>query len=361
MTKLRAPVRQLLSPRVDESSVRRIWEGVRARRSSLLARRRAVPGGRLILGVVLALICLVGARLHFRSSKPLALAIGPLMSRAGAALSVLGSDRSSNEELSDGSVISLEAGARLEVLENTSKSFVSVLRSGRGTFRVQPGGPRRWTIEAGLATIEVVGTRFSVSRQDTSVDVRVEHGVVLVRSELIRDRVQRLTEGQELSIRLPRAAVVPPTPVAPAPAVLPSPLAEPAARSSAAVPASSVTRLLEQAQDQRRRGDVQGAEASLRQALDEHPNSPQTALVAFTLGKLLLDAAGKPSEAARAFERCLNSAPPSALAEDALFRAAEARAQAGDEEAASARARQYLSRYPDGRHVRDVSRWIVER
>jgi len=301
--------------------------------------------------------------------SPPAAAVGPLLTRAGAPLATLGGEQTSRDELSDGSSIQLEAGSRLEVLENTSKVFASVLRRGRGTFSVTPGGPRRWTIEAGLATVEVVGTRFSVTRRDGSVEVAVEHGVVLVRSELIADHVQRLNAGQKLSIVPPSAPAPKFTPeVSPAAgnlAPLPAPSTQttaPSAEGSSAVLPKGTTLegLLELANEQRRRGDLNGAEASLRRALNEHPGSPRAALVAFTLGKLLLDAEGRPAEAAGAFERCLSASPPSALAEDALYRAAEAHARAGQMAAARANARSYQSRYPSGRYARDVSRWIGE-
>jgi tetratricopeptide (TPR) repeat protein len=118
--------------------------------------------------------------------------------------------------------------------------------------------------------------------------------------------------------------------------------------------------LLELANEQRRRGDLIGAEKSLRRALAEHASSPRAALVGFTLGKLLLDAAGQPAQAALAFERCLADSPPSALAEDALYRATEAYARAGRRDAASESARRYRSLYPQGRYARDISRWVIE-
>jgi transmembrane sensor len=359
MTKLSAPLREQLTERLDELRVQRIWNSVRARRTgSLFAKRRGVPRWSLAVAAALAVLLAVGW--YQRAVKaPLPVANGPLVSRGGVAFSTLGGERATDNQLSDGSFIRLDPGSRLEVLENTSKTFVSVLRSGRGAFAVQPGGPRRWTIEAGLLTVEVIGTRFSVARRAASVDVSVEHGVVLVRSELIADHVQRLTAGQQLSIRLPLA----PTPESPAPAgSAAASVAAPAPSASVALPTSappvSLAALLELASDQRRRGDVQGAEMSLRRALQEHPSQPQAASVAFTLGKLLLDAAGRPEDAAHAFERCLASSPPSALAEDALFRLTEARARAGDRAGASASARQYQGRYPNGRHAHDVDRWL---
>ena len=58
-------------------------------------------------------------------------------------------------------------------------------RRGGVRFEVEPDGPRRWTIETGLATVEVVGTVFEVERAPGAVDVRVERGVVVVRGERV--------------------------------------------------------------------------------------------------------------------------------------------------------------------------------
>jgi transmembrane sensor len=364
MPKLRAPLRDQLAVRLDESAVQRIWSGVRARRhGSLFLRRTTFPGWsyglRIATATALAVALLISGVLRYTAAKapPLIVATGPLVARAGTTLSTLGGERASEDELSDGSSIQLDAGSRLEVLENTSKTFVSVLRRGRGRFAVEPGGPRRWTIEAGLATVEVVGTRFSVARGETSVEVEVQHGVVLVRSDLVADHVQRLSAGQRLSIRLPAGPTDRRSPsVDQASGPLPSATAAPVGSARA----TSLQELLGLANEQRRRGDLSGAELSLRRALNEHPSGAQAALAAFTLGKLLQDAAGRPAEAAAAFERCLASSPPSALAEDALFRAAEAHAAAGETQAASASARKYRNRYPGGRYSGDVGRWIVE-
>lgn len=379
MNKLQAPIGRHLAERVDENAVQRIWSGVRARRQgSLFVRRRGVPvwGWALLASLALLLLGIGGFR-YAHAPSPRVEANGPLTLRAGAALSLLGGARASSDDLSDGSTIRLDAGSQLEVLENTSKTFVSALRRGRGSFSVQPGGPRRWTIEAGLLTVEVVGTRFSVTRRETAVVVAVEHGVVLVRSELITDHVQRLTAGQELSVQLPSSLPLPgPSAVAPAersdstekapelgPNAGPPGVAAslPAVASTPGVGESSVEELLTGANELRKRGDVRGAEASLRRALNEHPSGPQTALVAFTLGKLLLDSAGRPADAALAFQRCLAAAPPSALAEDALFRLAQAQSRAGDAPGASASARRYQGLYPSGRHAADVNQWLLER
>ncbi len=355
MTKLKAPIAEHLESHVEEAAIQRIWTGVQQRRrrgAFMHGRSMPVWGWGLASAALSAFVLLLV--LHARRVPPAgpveAALAGPLVSRAGQALSVLGGEPASQNELSDGSAIQLDPGSRLEVLENTSRTFATVLRSGRGSFAVRPGGPRRWTIEAGVATVEVVGTKFNVSRVANGVDVSVEHGVVLVRSELIRDHVQRLTAGQKLSIREPAPAAREPQVAPPLTSAAPSkPVAE-------VVP--SMDQLLEQADARRLQGDVSGAEAALRLALKAHAHEPRAALTAFTLGKLLMDAAGRPREAAAAFAQCLASSPPGVMAEDALARLAEAHGRAGDLEAASIAARQYRVRYPSGRHLAELSRWL---
>ncbi len=355
MSKLRAPVGELLSSQVEEATVQRVWAGVRARRAARLAKRLPARLARWGFAAVAALFLLLFVSMGWRGSAgdvSRKVASGPIVLITGGAVAALGSEKASENKLSDGSSIVLDGGSRLEVLENTSETFASVLRSGRAAFSVQPGGPRRWTVEVGLATVEVVGTRFRVARSPKSVDISVDHGTVLVRSDLIADRVQRLTAGQQLTIRVPapvEPSLAPPTePVAPQPAS-PTPLAS--ARPS-------LDQLLVQANDHRRQGNVRAAEAALRLALSEHGGESQAALAAFSLGKLLLDTAGRPSEAAQAFVRCLALSPPKALAEDALFRLAEAQAAAGDLERAAITAHQYRAQYPGGRHTDKLQRWL---
>jgi transmembrane sensor len=363
MTKLRAPLASHLSSRVGENSVQRIWRGVRRRRGE---RSRARLVWRAAFAGALFAAALVIGVLSLRPPQPgtsvAAASAGPLLSRTGTALGVLGAAQASSTALSDGSSIELTPGARLEVLENTAKTFASVLRSGQATFSVRPGGRRRWTIEAGLATVEVIGTGFSVTRSAGRVDIRVQHGIVLVRSDFIPDRVQRLTAGESLSVLAPVS-------VAPVAAVGPVQTAE-AAVSAQQLPASSASdapvkpatleQLLDDANEHRRRGDVRGAEAALHRALAEHGSEPRGALAAFSLGKLLMDAEGRPADAARAFQRCLALYPSSALGEDALYRLADAQARSGDLPAAATTAREYRSRYPAGRHAGELKQWLGE-
>jgi transmembrane sensor len=364
MTRLRAPLTQQLQAHADEATLQRIWGRIGARRAgSRPAPRRARSWAWGLAGAALLLtLALVAARWQGQRFSASTLASsGALTSRSGQSLSVLGEARRSTHELSDGSAITLDPGSRLEVLENNSQTFVSVLRSGRGSFSVRPGGPRHWVVEAGLARIEVVGTRFSVARSARGVLVHVDHGIVLVRSKQLQDDVQRLTAGQELLIG-PQLPAPPADPglVPATPAPVPPPLPEPSV-SSRPNSAPTLNALLARATEQRRTGDYRGAEANLRQALAEHSAEPQAALAAFTLGKLLFDVQGRPAEAARAFARCLALAPPNSLAEDAWFRLAEAHAKSGNVAGAATAAREYRTRFPAGRHALDVARWLAPR
>ncbi len=100
----------------------------------------------------------------------------------------------------DGSRIHLEARSSLRVLSNGGGSFVTKLDEGEAAFHVTPGGPRRWIVEAGDVTVEVVGTVFSVNRDSEGVSVAVERGIVLVRGQVPGGEI-RLTRGQKVSTR----------------------------------------------------------------------------------------------------------------------------------------------------------------
>ena len=231
---------------------------------------------------------------------------------------------------------------------------------------MRPGGPRRWSIECGIATVEVVGTRFTVERTAGGAHVAVERGVVLVRGERVRDRVQRLVAGESLDVGeapVP-AAVVPARPatssaapqLALAPAVSgvpaavaasPQPTAPPAWRKLAqggdnarayaelgpagiasASQNASVDDLLALADVARLSAHPSDAITPLSRVLGEHPSDPRAPLAAFTLGRLQLDSLKRPAPAAEAFARAIALGLPQSLQEDRLrARLVEARAR----------------------------------
>jgi len=93
----------------------------------------------------------------------------------------------------------------------------------------------------------------------------------------------------------------------------------------------------------------------LERVLRGHGRDPRTGLAAFTLGRVLLDELGRPSEAVDAFALARSSGGP--LAEDALAREVEALARAGDVTRSRELALLYRRLYPNGRRAKAVSRF----
>jgi transmembrane sensor len=357
------PIGPLLKQGASEEELQRIWRGIQ--RHSVRKPAHWTP---LLLVVVFSGLVFAGVK----SWWPVARSEEGLRDQSGRALSLIESSAPRGTNLSDGSRIELSADSALEVLDNDGDSFVCALRRGQVTFDVVPAGPRRWKIEVGAVAIEVVGTRFRVARRASSVLVEVERGAVLVRGENVRDGVQKLQPGarlevptaRPLSAEAPRPALPAPMASSESPAPVTSSQEGAAAGSGggglgAAQPAS--TDLLTLADQQRRRGDLQSAIQTLKQAVEREPNGARGAMAAFTLGKLLLDGTGQPVEAAAAFRACLNRSPPAAIAEDALARLVEAQSRSGAREAALGTAREYQKRYPNGRRLSDVRRWTSTR
>ncbi|MCZ7686580.1 MAG: FecR family protein [Sandaracinaceae bacterium] len=182
------PIADVLKDTADEARVRRLWRGIEARRAS--PRRSRAPA--LAAAVALA----AGVLLWI--AWPRASAPGPLALAGGGALSTMDGPR--EVLLDDGSRIVLEQGARVEPLQSSATAVTLLLARGRARFEVQPGGPRRWSIESGVATVEVVGTVFTVERGVGWARVEVERGVVVVRGERVPDRAARLARGDALTI-----------------------------------------------------------------------------------------------------------------------------------------------------------------
>jgi transmembrane sensor len=180
---------------LDVEAVERASEGIRAKRS----RRRAIP---LLLAAALVTSALLAALAFWARPS----GAGPLRDPNGIASAFTGGDAGGTARLSDDSVITLDKGAQVRVLENTDTAFTMVLTRGAAVFDVKPGGPRRWRVELGCGAVEVVGTRFSIDRGEARVIVRVERGAVLVRSDQLQpDHVERLEAGGSLVLVLPRS------------------------------------------------------------------------------------------------------------------------------------------------------------
>jgi len=399
------PLRDELRDRYDERVVQRVWQGVVRRRARRATLRRAGWAGAAGLAVAAAVVVLA------RGTRPPA-PPGPLRLAGGgepAALIAAAAAPETAFALDDGSRVVLGRGARADVVENSGYAFVAVLSEGRATFDVRPGGPRRWSIECGLATVEVVGTRFSIERTTAAVSVSVERGVVLVRGERVPERTRRLGAGQSLRIGEAAAPARASSSAsssassgassgAPPDSGAAPPVTVAARRTTATAPAgarhpdgagwrdlarshdyqraygalggggtASWTRtatpeeLLWLADVARLSGHPADAVVPLRRLIEAHPRDASVPVALFTLGRIQLDSLGDSRGAADSFSRALAAGVPRTLAEDAAARLVEAHARAGDDAAARAAAARYLDAYPDGRAAADVRRWAAPR
>jgi transmembrane sensor len=396
-SKLPVPVRNAL--REDDAFTQdraRFWREIRARRhASPAAPRRLLPWSLGIAAAAALALIAIWPRLQEPTPAPAALTLA-----SGEALSIEEAQAESKTLVfADASRITLKPGTRVTPLAASGTRFEVLLDRGVAEFSVTPGGPRQWSVEAGLLRVEVVGTVFRVQRTEQGVDVQVSHGVVLVRGDAVPGRVRRLTAGQSLHVEPPARAVVPLPAVHPAeaPAVPEAPEARPVPTTARREPRSQPAPIehnenWEAAFAEGRFDDAyralgrRGLKASSRRApnpeellrladvarLSNHPqdavyplsrvlsafgNSPHAAVAAFTLGRVLLDQLGSASEAAHAFERAIRLDPPHALLEDCHARLVQAWARADDAQRAAEAASRYRALFPSGRHLPDLDRW----
>jgi transmembrane sensor len=381
--RLPRPVRELTRLGVDEWTVRRMWEDIQRRSAARGApvparpRRRGAMALALGLGLALVLTLAVSASwLLLRSSaEQAANAVVPLLTEDGhrfEALEATPGTPPAQVAFADGSSIEALPGARIEGLAATGNQFVVLVRRGRARFSVTPGGPRHWLIETKSARVEVVGTVLSVENGDDFVEVRVDEGVVLVRSPLLSDGVQRIQAGQSLRLQ---TSAVPPREAAQRPEQAPRAPASSAtaAASSAAAPAkaaeprerrrrrpgTSAAELWSGADQARQSGEAARAAVLLERLLYEHPGDSQAALGAYTLGVLQLEQLARPRAAARSFAQALDLGLATALQESCYVRRAEALRQADDVSELRRVASEYLRRFPAGAH-RDAMQRLVE-
>ncbi|MCC6872850.1 MAG: FecR domain-containing protein, partial [Sandaracinaceae bacterium] len=292
------PIEELLRPALDEAAVARLHRRLRAARERRPARKLVT--GSLVLATMIAAAITVAL---WDGEPPRENAPGALASRA-TTLEAGTSLRVRALALDDGSRIELGQSARMEVLANDGERFVTALRAGRGRFDVRPGGPRRWSIETDLASVEVVGTAFTVDRTPSGLRVEVERGVVLVRGERVPGRVQRLTAGGRLEIAEPVATRPAPAPIEAAPAPMPEP-----PRTQARPAPPSLAETLARADGERSAGRPEVAARILADALARRPSDPSASLVAFSLGRLELEL-GQPDNAAAHFGAMITRRSP---------------------------------------------------
>ncbi|UJR78552.1 FecR domain-containing protein [Sandaracinus amylolyticus] len=325
---------------VDEARVQRTWRGAR--------RRAAVPSRRTagaVVGVI-AVAAVVALAVLARRDEPVVIERGGLLlAGGGAPVAREVSEGAAPETLrfAEASAITLWSSARLVPLHNDGARFETELERGRARFSVTPGLGRAWRVVAGDVQVEVVGTVFEVEHTEGRTSVSVERGVVRVSGPRVPGLVVTLRAGEDVVVE--REVATPREPLvvtsvepivaeeAPAPR---APIARPSewrdlatrGRHDEAYEAlrgrgivreaerASPEQLLLLADVARLSGHPAEAVAPLERLLAEHPRDESASLAAVTLGRLFMDALGRPEDARRALERARELGVPAALRAD---------------------------------------------
>ncbi|UVL21950.1 FecR family protein [Pseudomonas donghuensis] len=102
-------------------------------------------------------------------------------------------------QLADGSQVLLDSDSEMTIRWHLRTRQVE-LKRGQALFQVSSRVYRPFLVDAGGATVRVVGTRFNVNRHGQEVQVTVAKGKVTVRGSAT-DAVALLEPGQQLRVR----------------------------------------------------------------------------------------------------------------------------------------------------------------
>ena len=355
----------------ERARVERIWHAIaaqRAQRAPRLAQRVTLGLGLALAGALATGVWVMGeqlAPLPSQRSAPAASLATSITRSDGSALGSLSASAAQplHVALSDGSSVEVQPHGLLSPVELSASRVVLRLQRGATRFAVRPGGPRRWVIEAGPATVEVIGTRFEVLREPAGTRVRVQHGKVQVSAQGPAGGVVQLLAGQAVLVGADGVGAItalPATPAAPAapitqavpaaeasmPATPPTRAASPGAASAGA--ATRIEALLAEADLLRLARDPEAAARVLLRVLREHADDPRAGLAAFTLARLREQSLDDARGAADAYGQALELGLSPTLAQSARAHLVHAWLAAGQGEAALRAARDYLTRHPDG-------------
>jgi transmembrane sensor len=336
------------------------WSEARAYRArvgavELAGRRRRARVRRLVIASTL--VATLGVAIGIWGVHRGSTAPGPVVSARALA------SRSEPRQVSfvDGSrAVLLRPDTQLDS-EVRGSEIVARLSRGSARFDVHSDPDRTFSVLAGVVTVSVVGTEFTVTREGLGARVEVSKGVVRV-----------AWAGEQVELRAGMSGLFP-TPVTAAPSAeaatsdaatqvdeewraLAKRGSYPSAYSSLSRAGASSVRdepgdILLAADVARLSGHPQEAVQWLRRLLARHATDGRAPAAAFTLGRVLTDEVGDAAAGAEAFAKVERLAPAGTLAESALARSAEAYSRAGNTARASAMADRYLSRFPAWRYA----------
>lgn len=197
--------RRALGEPLGDAELQAAWTGVGRRRAQRRVRRARLQSAALSLGSFVLGALVFAAFMPWRGRAPEALRLAsgaPFDARA-----LVATDAARSVRLSDGSQLVLAPGTRGEVTVNDGLTLALVLEEGDALFDVVPGGGRAWTIRAGPARVEVLGTRFTVAlRSPETTEVDVERGHVRVLGPGLPQGQVELRAGDKARVSMPRTA-----------------------------------------------------------------------------------------------------------------------------------------------------------
>jgi transmembrane sensor len=283
---------------------------------------------------------------------------------------------------SEGSVMSLRAGARARVLGSEASGARVLLEGGVADVSIAHpvGRAVRWRFEAGPFVVLVKGTRFELDWQPTiqALSLTMKEGAVELSGACLP--AARLVErGATLRVSCAKTPLSPTVATAARAASAdsatlaakqagtpgasePPPVAHKKAPQSfeAACAGASKTDLLALANRERLAGRVARARTALLALRQRFPGSLEAGTAAFMLGRMAFDQRADYAEAARYFTSYLAEQPSGPLMGDAAGRLLEAHERQGQKEAARRDAEAYLSRFPDGPYANRARRILAE-
>ena len=340
------PLGPWLDPGLDSARIARQWGKVQGRLEGR-ARTRWTWGAAL-LGAVVA----VGA-LGFGLSRlhPAPHEVAALPTEASVVV------------LADGSRVTLDRDARLDVRTDERAHVVASLQRGTARFEVANQADRVFTVLAGEVEMSVAGAQFQLDFDPTSsaVTVAVASGSLEIKSPAQPGEVRRLGVGETWSTaRAAVVPVVPPTPsneasaVPSADPIAPAATAPSPAHAAAATPTEDARSLFESANQARRGGDLARASTLYRELTRRFPNDPRARVAALELGRIEMDRDRDPAVAEQALRQASSAEAGSSVHEDALARLVQLYAAKGDARACQVAQGRYLAAYPNGVHGAQV-------
>jgi transmembrane sensor len=382
----------------------------RAKERALANWNRPVRNVKRRIGLVVIFAALFGllALVRPKTEPAITYSVGPRDAEGTLGAWIAAGSSSIPLRFSEGTLVTLEPGARARVTGTNAYGATMLVERGRAHAKVvHLGQTTSWLVHAGPFDVKVIGTEFDVAWDPIRevFDLRVTEGKVVVKGPLLDEgravskseilRVDMHNKSSEVRVENPDSRnadvmtakeEVPPSedvvqekpketaPELPSASSPEKPLVIPPWKKLAAagkhrealeaaeqagfetiLATSPASVLLELADEAR----FAGSPTRARQALVRARELGARGRSAFLLGKLYADVDRAPADAITWFQRYLEESPTGGLAEQALGRIVELEDRLGHRAAARQAAQSYLQRYPGGAHE-TLARRVVE-